>query len=112
MAIKFRLRGLAETFIEELTCPGCGRRGNDDQHFETNNTRVTFDGIIVVAECKRCGELFVPGAQRFGVLNTEELKQAVKQDSDDTGEPIFVGLEDVRLDVERLNALRKGEGLH
>ena len=51
MALKFRLRGLAETFIEGITCPGCGTTGNDDNALATDHTRVTFDGITVVVQC-------------------------------------------------------------
>lgn len=112
MALKFRLRGLAETFVDELLCPGCGRLGNDDQHFETDHTRVTFDGIIVVAQCKSCGEIFVPSTQRLGIIDLSELKEAVTRDSEDTGEPVCFGLDQVRLEVERLNAERKGAGFH
>ena len=50
MALKFRLRGLAETFIDEITCPCCGNVGNDDENFETEHTKVTYDGIIVVVK--------------------------------------------------------------
>jgi len=109
MALKFRLRGLAETFIDEIACSGCGIVGNDDQHFATDNTKVTFDGIIVVVQCKNCGEIFVPKSQRLGVLNSSELRRAVTQDSEETGEPILSNFKDVSLNAERLNAQRKGE---
>ena len=33
-----------------------GVHGNDDQYFATEMTRVTYEGIVVVAECKCCGE--------------------------------------------------------
>ena len=52
MALKFRLRGLAETFIESITCPKCKQVGNDDQFFSTEFTKVTFDGIVVIVQCK------------------------------------------------------------
>lgn len=109
MALKFRLRGLAETFIEEATCPGCGALGNDDSFFATDHTRVTCQGIVVVIECRRCGEIFVPSSQRLGVLNPSELRQAVEKDSRDTGEPILPDIEAVRIRVEKMNALRKGD---
>jgi hypothetical protein len=112
VALKFRLRGLAETFVDNLQCPSCGKHGTDDQHFETDHTRVTYDGIIVVAQCRSCKELFVPDAQRLGVINPSELKKAVEKDSEDTGEPPLSGIGDVRLDVERLNSLRKSAGLN
>ena len=109
MALKFRLKGLAETFIDELQCPGCGRQGRDDEHFSTDHTRVTFDGIIVVVQCRRCNEIFVPQTQRLGVLNPGELKQAVIRDSEDTGEPLMENLHAVKLSAEKLNAERKGD---
>jgi uncharacterized Zn finger protein len=109
MALKFRLRGLAETFIEEATCTGCGATGNDDQFFCTEHTRVTCQGIVVVIECKKCGEIYVPITQRLGVLNPSELKVAVQKDSHDTGEPILPDLQAVRMRVEKMNAMRKGD---
>ena len=109
MALKFRLRGLAETFIDTIVCPSCGSRGNDDQDFSTELTKVTFEGIIVVVQCRSCGEIFVPNTQRLGVLNPDELKRAVERDHDDTGEPLYAGLKAVKLSAERMNALRKGE---
>ena len=109
MALKFRLRGLAETFIEGITCPNCGSSGNDDSNFTTDHTRVTFDGIIVVVQCKGCNEYFVPEEQRLGVINPQDLKSAVYKDSNDTGEPIMENMTAVRLAVERMNAQRKGD---
>lgn len=109
MALKFRLKGLAETFIDRITCPHCGVVGNDDQHFATELTRVTFDGIIVVVQCKGCGEIFVPDTQRLGVLDPTELRRAVEKDCRETGEPLMPNLHSVRLNAEKLNAQRKGE---
>ncbi len=109
MALKFRLKGLAETFIDSIMCPGCGATGNDDQHFVTELTKVTYEGIVVVAQCRSCGEIFVPQTQRLGVLDPEKLKDAVDQDTVDTGEPLLPGFHAVKLSAERLNALRKGE---
>ncbi|NDC38058.1 MAG: hypothetical protein EBZ48_08390 [Proteobacteria bacterium] len=109
MALKFRLRGLAETFIEAITCPECGVTGNDDVQFATDQTRVTFEGIIVVVQCKSCREIFVPREQRLGVLSPHELRAAVFKDSHDTGEPVMESLTAVRLAVEKLNAQRKGD---
>lgn len=109
MALKFRLKGLAETFIDCITCPGCGFRGNDDSHFTTDHTRVTFDGIIVVLQCAGCGEIFVPTEQRLGIISPGELRSAVYKDSRDTGEPILENVGAVRLAVEKINANRKGD---
>lgn len=109
MALKFRLRGLAETFIDEITCPCCGSVGRDDQNFETEHTRVTYEGIIVVVECRSCAEIFVPNSQRLGVINPDALRKAVEQDSFETGEPLVHDIHAVRLSVEKLNAERKGE---
>ncbi len=109
MALKFRLRGLAETFVDELYCPGCGVCGSDDEYFATEMTRVTFEGIIIVAQCKVCGEIFVPRTQRLGILNPAALRVAVKKDSMETGEPVMPDFEAVRLNAEKLNAMRKGD---
>jgi hypothetical protein len=108
MALKFRVKGLAETFIDSITCPGCGAAGYDDQNFKTEFTRVTLEGIIVVAQCKACSEIFVPSAQRLGVVNYSALCSAVEKDSADSGNPILSGLDAVRLSAEKLNAERKG----
>jgi hypothetical protein len=108
MALKFRLRGLAETFLDEITCTCCGSRGNDEDFFSTELTRVTFEGIIVVVQCRACGEIFVPKTQRLGIINPGQLKEAVEQDCKDSGEPLFESYVAVRLNAEKLNALRKG----
>ncbi len=111
MALKFRLRGLAETFIEEITCPCCGVSANDDQHFTTELTKVTYDGIVVVLQCRHCEEIFVPDTQRLGILSPDGLRQAVEKDSSETGEPIMDNIKAVKLSAEKMNASRKG-GLH
>jgi len=51
----------------------------------------------------------VPSAQRLGVLNPTELRIAVEKDSFDTGEPVVAGFRAVQLNVEKLNAERKGD---
>ena len=108
MALKFRLKGLAETFIEEITCPACSMHGSDDLLFTTELTKVTFEGIVVVVQCRSCGEIFVPQSQRMGILNPSELRQAVQKDHEDTGEPLLSNVSAVRLSAEKLNAMRKG----
>ncbi len=112
MALKFRLRGLAETFIDSIRCSGCGQQSSDDEDFHTDLSRVTLNGIIVVCQCKKCNEIFVPDTQRLGVVNPGKLKEAVELDCEENGEPILNGIEEVRLDAERLNHLRKSEGLN
>ena len=109
MPLKFRLKGLAETFVDNLKCPCCGHDGGDegDQGFKTELTRVTFDGIIVVVLCELCSHVFIPRDQRFGVINSQKLRNAVERDSVNTGQPLFANIESVRLEVERLNAERE-----
>ena len=111
MAIKFRLKGLAETFIEHISCPECSHDGGEQGNtgFFTDLTRVTFDGIIVVVRCGICGHIFVPNGQRLGIINSKRLRDAVAKDSLVTGQPIFSDAEAVRLEVERLNAERQKE---
>ena len=108
MALKFRLRGLAETFVDTIGCPCCGTTGADDQDFSTEFTKVTYEGIIVVVQCRTCREIFVPSTQRLGILDSAALKVAVEKDSRDSGEAILGGLEAVRLSAEKMNAQRKG----
>ena len=109
MTLKFRLRGLAETFLDEISCPACSAHGTDETAFSTELTRVTYEGIIVVVQCKGCGEIFVPREQRLGVINPSALRDAVEKDANDLGETVLTGLSSVRLNAEKLNAQRKGE---
>lgn len=109
MPLKFRLKGLAETFIDKLRCPTCGHDGGNegDQGFTTELTRVTFDGIVVVIHCCQCQNVFVPDGQRQGVINSQRLRAAVEKDSQNTGQPILPNRKAVELEVERLNASRQ-----
>lgn len=113
MPLKFRLRGLAETFIDQVKCHKCGNDGGEsgDDGFETSHTKVTLDGIVVVLECRICGFIFVPDNQRVGVINPRRLRKAVERDSHNTGQPVAQSIQSVRLDVERLNAER-GNHVH
>lgn len=108
MALKFRLKGLAETFVDAITCPCCGATGSDDQNFSTEFTKVTYEGIVVVVQCRACSEIFVPNTQRLGILDYQALRGAVEKDSVDSGEAILPSLNAVKLSAEKLNALRKG----
>jgi hypothetical protein len=108
MPLKFRVKGLAETFIESIRCPCCGIAASDDKYFTTEFTKVTLEGIIVVVQCKMCKEIFVPQSQRLGVLDYSALCDAVEKDSVDSGGAILTGLAAVRLSAEKLNAERKG----
>lgn len=110
MPLKFRLKGLAETFIEDVRCPCCGQSDEaeeDAESFLTDLTRVTFDGIIVVMQCIMCSNVFVPAGQKLGVINSQRLRSAVEKDSQNTGLPLYPSLESVKLEVERLNASRR-----
>ncbi len=113
MPLKFRLKGLAETFVDNIECPRCGHDGGDegDEKFRTDLSRVTYDGIIVVINCEVCGHLFVPDGQRLGILDRGKLRVAVERDSAQTGQPICPSMESVKLDVERQNA-EKRNGVH
>jgi hypothetical protein len=122
MALKFRLRGLAETFVEEVVCPCCGHSAStsepnkqhnshsDDDKAEsglkTEHTKVTLSGIVVVVQCGGCEHVFIPRDQRLGVLNHQKLHDAVERDSKNTGQPIFKGLPCVSMEVERINAYK------
>lgn len=108
MPLKFRLRGLAETFIDNIACPCCGHDGGDagDEGFRSDLSRVTFDGIVVVIQCNHCAYVFVPDGQRLGVINSSKLREAVTRDSENTGQPACSGLKEVRLDVERRNTVK------
>ena len=109
MALKFRLKGLAETFIDSICCNKCGFVSSEDDGFTADETKVTFDGIVVVVTCKLCGEVFVPATQRLGIVNSKALREAVIQDSQDTGEPLLENLRAVRMAVEKTNASRSGD---
>lgn len=109
MALKFRLKGLAETFIEEFHCPECGLNGTDQSLFSTEFSRVTFDGIVIVAECAACGEVFVPNDQKLGIIDPKALRYAVEKDACETGEVILTTIDSVMLCVEHLNAVKRGE---
>ena len=108
MPLKFRLKGLAETFVDAIRCPCCGHDGGDDgdQGFYTELTRVTFDGIVVVIQCGVCGHVFLPDGQRHGVLDSQKLRHAAQKDSVTTGHPLYANREAVKLEVERINAER------
>ena len=111
MPLKFRLKGLAETFIDELACPECRQRGGEkgDQGFVTDLTRVTFDGIVVVAQCESCSHIFVPSGQKHGIIDKNKLRQAVERDSVNTGQPIFEDKSAVVLEVEKLNSVQQNK---
>lgn len=109
MSLKFRLKGLAETFIDKIVCPACHHDGGEegDNDFYTELSRVTFDGIVAVIRCGVCNHIFVPSEQRLGVINPQRLRDAVEKDSLKTGQPIYQNKHAVVLDVERLNAAKR-----
>ena len=108
MSLKFRLRGLAETFVEGICCPKCDADSGQDDGFSTEFTKVTFEGIVVVAHCHNCDEVFVPNGQKLGVLDPRALRDAVKRDSMETGEGMLVNYDSVCFTIERMNAVRRG----
>lgn len=113
MSIKFKLKGLAETIIDRIQCPCCKQDSvtHGEQGFLTDLTRVTFDGIVVVVQCKYCGEIFVPDSQKNGIINSQKLKMAVEKDSEQTGDPIYPTRRSVELEAEKLNS-QKQSPLH
>jgi hypothetical protein len=111
MSLRFRLRGLAETFLEEVSCPCCGNKGRDDQFFSTEMTRVTFDGIVVIVQCRLCAEIFIPNNQRMGIVSQKALKEAVEKDLRLTGEKQFSTYQLAAEAVQQLNAEKKGQVL-
>jgi len=108
MPIKFRLKGLAETFVDQVTCDGCGNDGGEegDEGFNTELSRVTFDGIVAVIECEHCGNIFVPEDQKHGIVDSSRLRAAVEKDCDVTGQPLLRSKEEVMVEVEKENAFR------
>ena len=106
MSLKFRLSGLAETFVDKVICPKCGHDGGDlgDEGFKTELTKVTFDGIVVVMQCRCCKLAFVPSNQKLGIIDYQKLRKAVEKDSQNTGQVALSGIKEVRIEVEKLNA--------
>jgi hypothetical protein len=106
MALKFRLKGLAETFVEKVLCPCCGHDGGEqgDEGFRTDCSRVTYEGIIVVVGCEICGHYFLPDGQRVGIIDSRRLRTAIERDCENNGQPLFAGKDEVVLDVERRNS--------
>lgn len=110
MALRFRLKNLAETVIEELKCPGCGLIANDEKLFSTDLTRLTVDGIVVIAECRCCGEVFVPIGQRTGIMDVRNFRQVIQNEYGDSSLKAPSRLT-MQMEAEKLNAIRR-HGLH
>jgi hypothetical protein len=108
MALKFKLRRVAETYLEFIQCPSCGTYSEDIDHFTSELTRVTFEGVVVVCRCTICGEIFIPPNQRIGVISFKNLKDLILRDARRRGSKIFRNIEDVKNYVEYLNAVRRG----
>ncbi len=109
MALRFKLRRVAETYIENIECPNCGWSSDDIEGFTTELTRVTFEGIVVVCRCAKCGEIFLPCNQRIGVISFKRLKEIILRDARIRGVAIYRNIRDVMSYVEFLNASRRGE---
>jgi hypothetical protein len=110
VALRFKLKNLAETVIEELKCPGCGLIANDEQLFSTDLTRLTKDGIIVMAECRCCGEVFIPTGQRTGIMDVINFREVINREYSDESFPA-PSRNSMELEAEKLNAIRR-YGLH
>jgi len=111
MALKFRLKGLAETFVDSIKCPSCNYDGGNEaeESFSTGHTRVTFEGIIVVMECPCCGLVFYPEGQKIGIVNPKKLRTAVERDYAEVPGAIVPTIEEIKLDIEKLNAERNDQ---
>jgi len=112
MSLKFRLRGLAETFVDEIVCPCCENEIKEEKNgksLSTEHTKVTLSGIVVVVQCGVCQHVFVPQQQKFGVINTQRLQLAVERDSQNTGQPVYRDMKCVKVEVERINAVNSSK---
>ncbi|MCS6894465.1 MAG: hypothetical protein NZO16_07885 [Deltaproteobacteria bacterium] len=109
MALRFKLRRVAETYIDYIECPNCGYSSEEIDKFTTELTRVTFEGIVVVCRCGICGEIFLPANQRVGVISFKNLKELILRDSRKRGVAIYRNVRDVKIYVDYLNAVRRGE---
>jgi len=89
MTFKFKLKNLAETIIESITCPHCKAFGEDEEYFICNSIKVTLEGIAVSLKCNSCDGRFVPKEQRLGIVNCKEFTDAVLEDSFKTGQPVI-----------------------
>lgn len=107
MSLKFRLRGLAETFVDSMVCPECSHDpGGDPNGFKTDHTKVTLSGIVVVVQCSACSHVFVPQEQKHGIINSQRLQAAVERDCENTGQPVMMSRNCVEMEVEKINARR------
>jgi hypothetical protein len=110
MALRFKLKNIAETVIEELKCPGCGLIANDEKLFSTDMTRLTVDGIVVVAECRCCGEVFIPIGQRTGIMDVRNFREVIKSEYGHAKGPA-PSRQSMEMEAEKLNAIKR-YGLH
>ena len=110
MALRFKLKNIAETVIEELKCPGCGLIANDEKLFSTDMTRLTVDGIVVCAECRCCGEVFIPIGQRTGIMDVRNFREVIKSEYGHTKRPA-PSRQSMEMEAEKLNAIKR-YGLH
>ena len=105
----YQVKETFENGVRKIDCPCCGANGIDDSNFSTEHTKVTYQGIVIVLECKHCDEIFVPQNQRLGIVDSGQLKMAVSYDSEQSGEPLYENIDSVLMNAEKLNAFRKGE---
>ncbi|MCS6961345.1 MAG: hypothetical protein NZT61_02425 [Deltaproteobacteria bacterium] len=109
MALRFKLKRIAETYIDYIECPSCGHYSEEIDKFTTELTRVTFEGIVVVCRCGICGEIFLPRNQRIGVISFKNLRDLILRDARKRAVAIYRNIEDVKIYANYLNAVRRGE---
>lgn len=80
MSVLYKLKGVAETRIEEVCCPRCEVSEDDiDDFFDIENIFPTFEGIIATVKCFSCGFYYIP-EQEIEIVDDRKLKIGVSKD--------------------------------